>query len=110
MISLPRLENIISHVQHGAFIFSTGMMGGGNFLKVRFEDGNLKVHHGRKWYVSTYATESEVVQTALKAVLTVVEHEARETFTYMGRAIFGPHLNVRSLLGLVDAKELEVRS
>ena len=52
--------------------------------------------------MSHEATRSEVVQTALKCVLTSVEHEARESFTYRGRAIFGPHLDVdvlHSLLG-----------
>lgn len=42
-------------------------------------------------------TRSEVVQTALKAVLAAVEHEAREFFTYNGRAIFGPHYDVDAL-------------
>ena len=34
----------------------------------------------RKWYISPWATKSEVVQTALKLVLTALEHEARENF------------------------------
>src|SRR5687767_8188349 len=46
---------------------------------------------GRKWYISHWATNAEVVQTALKAVLTAMEHEVRESFLYAGRAIYGPH-------------------
>ena len=62
---------------------------------------------GRKWRMSMHMTTSEIVQTALKAVLTAEEHETRERFQYKGRAIFGPHLNVEMLWHL--ANETEVR-
>ena len=65
---------------------------------------------GRKWPVSQHMTESELVQTALKAVLTAEEHEAREHFTYCGRAIFGPHLDVHALIDVVDRKLLDARA
>ncbi len=51
----------------------------------------------RRWYISHEATRSEIVQTALKCVLTSVEHEAREAFKYKGMAIFGPHFDVDAL-------------
>ncbi|WP_293222251.1 hypothetical protein [Ottowia sp.] len=43
---------------------------------------------------------SELVQTALKCVLTSVEHETREQFRFRGQAIFGPHFNVEQLATL----------
>lgn len=64
----------------------------------------------RKWLLSEHMTKSEIVQTAFKAVLTALEHEARESFLYCGKPIFGPHFNVDTLwyaLGKEDA--LEVR-
>lgn len=54
----------------------------------------------RKWPISAYMTPSELVQTALKCVLTSVEHEAREQFRYRGAAIFGPHFDVEQLVAL----------
>lgn len=51
---------------------------------------------GRKWALSSHMTESEVVQTALRAYLDAVEHEARESFRYRDRALFGPHISVRA--------------
>jgi hypothetical protein len=60
-------------------------------------DGKPMVWSGRKWRVSMHMTRSEIVQTALKAVLAAEEHEARERFLYHGRAIFGPHMNVDRL-------------
>ncbi len=52
---------------------------------------------GRKWFLSSYMTQSEVLQTALMAALTAVEHEAREDFKWQGKAIFGPHYDVDAL-------------
>jgi hypothetical protein len=37
---------------------------------------------GRKWRVSKYSTEREVVGTAFAALLTALEHEARESFRW----------------------------
>lgn len=49
---------------------------------------------GRKWYVSKFSTKSEIVQTALKAVLHAIEHDAREQFRYRGEAIFSSQFDV----------------
>ena len=62
----------------------------------------------RKWRLSQYMTSSEVVQTAFKAVVTSAEHQAREFFTYCGRAVYGPHLDVDALwkiAGDLDERE-----
>jgi hypothetical protein len=86
------------------------------FLQVRFQDEDVvtravKNHGSRKWRMSMHMTRSEIVQTALKAVLTAEEHEARERFLYVGRAIFGPHLNVDTLWELTERPDsIEKRS
>lgn len=67
---------------------------------------NGQQHRGRKWYVSPHATDSEIVQTALMAVIAAEEHEAREHFLVDGQAIFGPHHDVNAL---IDIKQ-DVRS
>ena len=68
--------------------------------------------NGRKWRLSPHMTRSEIVQIALKAVLTAEEHEVRERFKYRGRSIFDPHYDVDQLWrlrGLGDPA-LDVRS
>lgn len=66
---------------------------------------------GRKWFLSSHMTRSEIIQTALMAVLAAVEHEAREDFKYQGRAIFGPHYDVDMLRCLCETGKdaLDVR-
>lgn len=79
------------------------------YLQLRFEaDG--RAHHGRKWLLSQHMTDSEVVQTALLAVLTAEEHEARERFRYKGQAIYGPHQSAEDLVrypARLDVREPE---
>lgn len=74
------------------------------YLQVRFmaddataRTGQPGMIHGRKWWLSQHMTDSEIVQTALMAVLAAEEHEARERFTYKGRAVFGPHIDLGAL-------------
>jgi hypothetical protein len=62
---------------------------------------------GRKWRLSEHMTKSEIVQTALAAVLAAEEHETREQFRYKGRAIFGPHFDVDGLHDICGRKGFE---
>lgn len=106
MTTVSQIERILSDVKFHDYTFDVIDGPSGLYLQLRFKvDG--KEWKGRKWQLSTHMTRSEIVQTALKAVLTAVEHEAREKFLYRGRAIFGPHLNVDKLHGI--AEELDVR-
>lgn len=54
----------------------------------------------RKWLLSPFMTDSEIVQTAFKMILTAFEHEIREQFRYDGAPIFGPHFDVNDLRDL----------
>ncbi len=81
------------------------------YLQVRFRAGDtaggaVSEWSGRKWRLSGHMTKSEVVQTALKAVLTAEEHEAREKFLYQGRAVYGPHVSVDELWWACERKEV----
>jgi hypothetical protein len=57
---------------------------------------------GRKWYVSPYMTESEIVRTAFLAIQQAEMHEIAERFTFNGVRIFDPHMNYVHLAELID--------
>lgn len=85
------------------------------FLQAEFhapcaDTGKLTLQKSRKWYLSEHMTESELVQTAFKCVLTAIEHEAREQFKYKGQAILGPHFNVNDLVELAASGRKDVRA
>jgi hypothetical protein len=55
----------------------------------------------RPWYLGPWTTESDLVRTALACALAYEEHEAREQFTYQGKAVFGPHTDVQALVTII---------
>lgn len=50
-------------------------------------------------------TDSSIVRTALAAFLAYEEHEVREAFTYRGKRIYGPHVDVDALVEVADRIE-----
>lgn len=60
-------------------------------------DPEPRVQRSRGWFVGLQATEVEVLQTALAAVLRSYEHVVRENFYYHGSRIFSPHPTMRQL-------------
>jgi hypothetical protein len=80
------------------------------FLAPDLCNGGEAAHQkSRKWFLSVHMTKSELVQTALKAALTAVEHESRERFLYKGQPIFGPHFDIEELAKLCGSGAWEVR-
>lgn len=81
-----------------------------HFIGVDASSGLPALVHGRKWLLSEHMTKSELVQTAFKAVVTALEHEAREHFLYKGRPVFGPHFDVDELSLLAASGNRDVRA
>ena len=48
----------------------------------------------RSWFIPHNSTRTQVVQTCFKLVLTSMEHRAREAFTYKGKRVLSPHMQV----------------
>lgn len=65
-------------------------------------DPTPKLQRARKWYLSPYSTETEIVETAFKAVKTSMMHVVKEHFTYKGRRVYSPHFNVNARIRLCD--------
>jgi len=82
-------------------------MGDNYYIQLRYIEpciitGEPGLQSGRKWYVSRWSAENEVVQTVLKAALTSAEHMVREHFYYKGVRIFNPHLSLAALTELAN--------
>lgn len=120
-MTLEKANAILRLIRFPDYAFSvTGMFTDGRptYLQAIFmapcnvEGGAPVIQATRKWQLSAHMTTSELVKTAFKCVLTSLEHEAREQFTYRGQAIFGPHFDVEQLVALCERGDqaLEVRS
>lgn len=112
--SIDRVTDILSHVKYLNYQFYVGIDGSHMYLQVRFpaictKENIVQPMHCRKWHISEHMTNSEIVQTSFKAVLTAVEHEAREHFTYRDQAIFGPHLDIDFLANALSVHSDDVQ-
>lgn len=58
---------------------------------------------GRKWKLSGFMTDTEIVQTAWAAVQRCLIHEASELFTYKDAPIFDRHISVDRLVELCES-------
>lgn len=100
-MTLDEIKDLMRSVKYGDWKFHVGMHDG-PFLQIKFwaidnDTGQVTEQCCRKWKLSPHMTKSEIIFTAWKAVQAAVEHEARETFLYNGRRVFGPHIDIDSL-------------
>jgi len=105
MLSHDDIIRVLHDIQFNDWIFDLRFDSGRPYLRVRFAGpcsttGRFQEWEGRKGFLSSPTSKSEIVQTAFKAVITALEHEARETFRYKGEAIFGPHFDCDLLVEL----------
>lgn len=114
-LTIASISAIVQRIEYLDWSFWVGSLNddpeGPLYIQVMFDAWDLKtatcqVQHGRKWFVSRHSTTSEIVQTALMAVLAAQEHEVREEFRYRGKAVFGPHFDVEELSKRLPAMDL----
>lgn len=111
----PRdFASILKHVTFPGLEFKLVQKGTVNLLMVHCPTGICNFNkgalpwNGRKFYLSQWMTDSEVIQTAFMAVRTAMEHEVREQFKYKGQAVLQPHMDLEELLK--NGKTLSERS
>lgn len=99
-MTLAEIRAALAECSYPGFRFNLITKGDVILLQVECPGGRCNVSgnpapwKGRKWYVSPHMTRSEIVQTAFKAVLTALEHEARESFKFRGVPVLDPHLDL----------------
>lgn len=64
------------------------------------KDGEEKEWFGRKWLLSEYMTDDEIIKTSYTAFKSVVEHEVMEGFKVDNIILFNPHINYEELLNI----------
>lgn len=85
------IHSILADICFPNCAFHLEPYGDAYLLQIRSTVNNFT---GRKWFIEPTATRAEIVRTALKAALTWQEHEARESFTYRGKPVHGPHFDI----------------
>lgn len=63
----------------------------------------------RKWYISPFMTESEIVEAAWACVCRSQLHVASEHFTYLGRRVYSQHFDIHARLRMCIEEEFDGR-
>lgn len=63
----------------------------------------------RKWYVSPYMTETEIVETCWAMVQRSMMHIAGEHFEYKGKRVYSPHFDIHARLYLCELNFFDKR-
>ena len=108
---LEFVKELVSHITMNVFGTNFKLLvcedkkniGGRIYLQVDYEapctkTNNLESWKGRKWYLSEFMTDDEIVKTAYCAFQAAVTHEIMEGFKFDNVIVFNPHINFRELL------------
>jgi hypothetical protein len=63
----------------------------------------------RKWYVSPFMSESEIVETCWAMVCRSAIHIASENFQYRGKRVYSQHFDIHGRMYLVDHNSFDTR-
>lgn len=97
---LQPLREAVSEVEYKNWRFNVQVDDAVPYLQITFRDAfaDPPTQYCRKWLLYRTMNRSEVIRTAWMAVMAAEEHEARERFTFRGRRIMNPHLDVDQLV------------
>ena len=110
MKTFERIREILDRVTYKSWCLYVSTEGDRPYLQWSFEGkcavtGVTEIQLCRKWFLSPYMTDGELVQTAFSAALQAEEHECREFFLYDGHRIMNPHLSLEALVSRAHLTE-----
>lgn len=105
---------IISGVKFMDRTFRLMAKGDGYLLQLSYyeadiETGKRALQKARKWYISPWMTETEIVETAFAACRRSMDHVLKEHFTYQGERVYSPHFDVQARLKMCKDKKFDSR-
>lgn len=111
-----QIEAIISKIAFMDRRFRLLKKGNGFLLQLEYYEPDIDMveskpvlQRARKWYVSPWMTETEIVETAFAACLRSMQHVTCEHFTYKGHRVYSPHFDIGARLELAQAGRFDKR-
>lgn len=108
------IERIVKQISFMDRDFRVLEKGDGFLLQLSYyeediETGKLELQRARKWYVSPWMTETEIVETAFAACRRSMDHVLKEHFTYKGERVYSPHFDVNARIKMCKDKKFDRR-
>ena len=112
--TIEEVKAIVEGVQFMDRTFRVLPKGDGYLLQLQYMEADIhtgkeELQSSRKWYISPYATESEIVETAFACVQRSMLHVIGEHFLYKGRRVYSPHFLIEERLNLCDQNNFDSR-
>lgn len=99
-----RFNELISRITYPNIKFEITTEKGRCFLRIKCDNTTCNITgiptawNSRKWRLSPHMTDMEIVNTAFLAIITALEHEARELFRVDGIALMDSHRDLNQVL------------
>ncbi len=112
--TLAEVVTVVSRISYKDWVFRVLEKGDGFLLQARWMGPDAEDYYGqhaqqvsRKWYISPFACDREIVDTAFGLVERAEIHEAQEFFRYHGESIFNRHIKPEALMAV--ARDIQTR-
>jgi hypothetical protein len=114
--SIEDVRDIVDRCVFRDRSFEVMPKGDGYLLQVQYWEPDVEnpdrgdvLQKARKWYVSPWSTETEIVETAFLACCRSMEHVVKEHFTYRNRRVFSPHFAIGERMSACDREGYDRR-
>lgn len=114
--TLADIKAIISQISFMDRTFRILEKGDGFLLQLQYYEADIEnptgpplLQRARKWYISPWMTETEIVETAFAACRRSMDHMLKEHFTYQGQRVYSPHFDIKARLDLAHRKQFDRR-
>lgn len=108
------IQSLLSQIEYKDWDIVFREEGARPYLQIQFMapdsfTGVVEKQYCRKWMLSRFMTDSEIVRTAYKAIEAAVIHEMQEDFRFMKQPVYRPHMDIYAMLELSEAKRIDKR-
>ncbi len=88
--------------------------GDGFLLQIQYYEadintGKIELQKARKWYISPFSTETEIVETAFAACRRSMDHVLKEHFLYKGHRVYSPHFDINARIKICQDEQFDGR-
>lgn len=113
-MTIDHVRDIVARIEFLDRKFEVMPKGDGFLLQLSYTEPDIHtgapaLQKARKWYISSHATETEIVETAYAACVRSMQHVVSEHFLYRRRRVYSPHFDIQGRIDLCDAEQFDAR-
>lgn len=105
--TIQEVKSILDQIQFMDRKFTVTAKGDGFLIQLQYMENDIhtgkpELQKSRKWYCTSAASESEIVDTVYAACNRSMRHVVKENFLYKARRVYSPHFDIKARMELCD--------